>query len=625
MNKLKAVFSFGAPYLARYWRRLVLGILLGISFGLVNASFVWATRTTFGRLDPSTQTTSQSSEDGPPVSFNQKVKAKVKAIGRSVDNAVDPWLPARGRRLDWRQVIGGMFLLPFLVALRGIVSYLSTYCLSWVSERAMSELRIDVLTKMSSLSMDFFHRSKTGDLLQRVNADTMVLQQSLSVGFSDIVKESITITCLLATMLIISAKLTLFAMCFMPLCLIPIVVLGKKVRKTGRESHKTQVQQMSLLVEAISGIRVIKAFGLEQQQLGRFREICRELTRHGVKGVQAKAMVNPLIEFIALSGMGGMIVYIAYTNLALKDLLGFMIGAVLLFEPIKKLANVHVMFEQASIGVERLMQLLAEQPTVKEPANPKPFQQFKDSIVFENVSFAYGEKPVLQDINITIPRGCKLGIAGESGAGKSTMVNLLMRFYDPTHGSIKIDEVDIREMSFADLRGAMALVSQEIVLFDQSAAANIACGKRGATRAEVEEAAQAASAHDFIMRLPKGYDSVIGERGQSLSGGQRQRIAIARAFVRKAPILMLDEATASLDSHAEMEVQSAIERLEKNKTVLCVAHRFATLMEMDHIIVLSREGRIAEQGTFDELLRASGVFAGMARRQGFQSSMQSVA
>jgi subfamily B ATP-binding cassette protein MsbA len=202
------------------------------------------------------------------------------------------------------------------------------------------------------------------------------------------------------------------------------------------------------------------------------------------------------------------------------------------------------------------------------------------------------------------------------------MVNLLMRFYDPTNGAIKIDGVDIRDVTFADLREHMALVSQEIVVFDQSVADNIGCGKKGATRAEIEEAARAASAHDFIMRLPHGYDTLIGERGQTLSGGQRQRLAIARAFIRNAPILVLDEATASLDSHAEMEVQGAIERLEKNKTVICVAHRLSTLMEMDQIIILSREGKIVERGTFDELLRADGVFAGMARKQGIQTQLQ---
>jgi ABC-type multidrug transport system fused ATPase/permease subunit len=222
---------------------------------------------------------------------------------------------------------------------------------------------------------------------------------------------------------------------------------------------------------------------------------------------------------------------------------------------------------------------------------------------------------VLSDVNLRIPRGFKVGIAGESGSGKSTLVNLLFRFYDVTSGSIKIDGTDVRELSFEDLRRPMALVSQDVFVFRTSVAENIAAGKQGATREEIEAAARAANAHEFIVQLPKGYDTVIGERGMTLSGGQRQRLAIARAFVRDAPILALDEATASLDSQAELEVQAEIDRLEENRTVICIAHRLSTLVNMDHIIVLSK-GRIVEQGNFDELVRAKGVFASMAARQG---------
>jgi ABC-type multidrug transport system fused ATPase/permease subunit len=226
---------------------------------------------------------------------------------------------------------------------------------------------------------------------------------------------------------------------------------------------------------------------------------------------------------------------------------------------------------------------------------------------------------VLEDIHLTIPRGFKLGIAGESGSGKTTLVNLLFRFYDPTAGAVKIDGLDLREVSLRDLRRLMALVSQDVILFDQTVAENIACGKPGATRAEIEAAARAASAHEFIRELPQGYDTRVGERGVTLSGGQRQRIAIARAFIRDAPILVLDEATAALDSRAEAEVQAAIDRLSVNRTVICVAHRLSTLASMDRIIVLAG-GRLVEEGAFEELLQRGGVFAEMASRQGIRAS-----
>jgi subfamily B ATP-binding cassette protein MsbA len=289
----------------------------------------------------------------------------------------------------------------------------------------------------------------------------------------------------------------------------------------------------------------------------------------------------------------------------------------LLFQPVKKLAGLHILMEQAGVGVQRLKELLAEQPSVKEPLDPKPLRPFEKEIAFDNVTFAFGKKVVLRNFSLTIPRGFRLGLAGESGCGKTTALNLLFRFYDPAQGCVKMDGLDLREVSLHDLRRQMALVSQDIVIFDQTVAENIACGKLGvrATREEVEAAARAAFAHDFILHLPLGYDTHVGERGVNLSGGQRQRLAIARAFVRNAPILVLDEATAALDSKSEAEVQAAIDRLAEHRTVICVAHRLSTLASMDRIIVLA-DGQIVESGGFEKLLRTSGSFAAMAARQG---------
>jgi ABC-type multidrug transport system fused ATPase/permease subunit len=295
-----------------------------------------------------------------------------------------------------------------------------------------------------------------------------------------------------------------------------------------------------------------------------------------------------------------------------------MTAVIFMFGPIKKLAGVHVLFQQASVGIERLQNLMAEQPSVKEFAEGKTLTEFKKEIRFEKVRFAYKDKTVIHDLDLTIPCGTKLGIVGVTGSGKSTLVNLLFRFYDPTSGAVKVDGHDLRELSTLDLRQHMALVSQDIVIFDQSIADNIACGRKGATREEVVAAAKSAFAHEFIEKLPQGYDTPTGERGVTLSGGQRQRLCIARAFVRDAPILVLDEATASLDAETEGEVQAAIDRLEENRTVICVAHRIATLASMDRIIVL-KEGRIIEDGTFKELLTTNGVFSDLARRQGIYS------
>jgi subfamily B ATP-binding cassette protein MsbA len=254
---------------------------------------------------------------------------------------------------------------------------------------------------------------------------------------------------------------------------------------------------------------------------------------------------------------------------------------------------------------------------VTEPVASTPIKEFKSEIAFKDVSFAYTDRPVLRELNLTIPRGRNLGIAGASGSGKSTLINLLFRFYDPTSGAITIDGLNLRNISFHDLRNLMALVSQDVVLFDATVAENILCGREGATREEVEAAARAAYAHEFIVNLPKKYDARVGERGLTLSTGQRQRISIARAFIRNAPILVLDEATASLDSEAEAEVQRAIDHLSENRTVICVAHRLSTLAACDEIIVLAN-GALVERGSFKELLVKGGVFASMARKQGLK-------
>jgi subfamily B ATP-binding cassette protein MsbA len=521
--------------------------------------------------------------------------------------------------LDWRQVIGVLLFLPLLVGFRSVADYLANYCIGWVSERVMRDLRLDVMEKLTTLSLDFFTRSTTGDLLTRINVDSQNLLRALRVGGADLIKESGTVVALLGGLCLLDWQLTLCALVLLGLCVFPLMVLGKKARRAMKATLTANVTQSSQLVELLAGIRVIKAFNLEAAEMARFRKTSAQLVHAGMKGVQAKELTNPVIAVISMLGLGLLLLYNLQAGRSGSELAAFLAGVVLIFLPIRKLAAVHILFEQASVGTDRLQEMLREQPKVTEPPDPEPLPAFASALTLENVSFAYREKDVLRGLDLRIPRGSKLGIAGESGCGKTTVLNLLFRFYDPTRGVIRIDGLDLREVSMRDLRQQMALVSQDVVIFDQTVAENIACGKPGATRVEIEAAARAADAHDFITQLPHGYDTRVGERGVTLSTGQRQRLSIARAFVRNAPILVLDEATASLDSEAEAEVQAAIDRLAEHRTVICVAHRLSTLASMDRIIVLS-EGRVLESGSFAELVRAGGTFAEMARRQGISAA-----
>ncbi|MBL9171701.1 MAG: ABC transporter ATP-binding protein [Verrucomicrobiales bacterium] len=528
---------------------------------------------------------------------------------------LDPWIPLKGRPMDGHQMLGVLLLFPALMALRGYLGFLSSYCLGWVSQRVVNDLQVDVLAKLQSLSVDFFNRSKLGDLTMRIHVDTAALQRSLDEGLGDIIKQPVTVVAIFGFLLVKDWALTLFLLVLLPFCLAPVIILGKKARKAATKGVQTKVSQANLLIEALAGIRVVKAFSLESQQLARFRNYATELVRHGVKGLQAKEMINPIIETVTALILGLLVVLLFKSGRNWDDMMLFILGLVSVYTPLKSLTRVHMIFQQSRVGIERMAQILDEQPTVREPANPQILPPFERQIRFEAVSFAYKDATVLHELSIEIPRGQKLGLAGESGSGKSTLLNLLFRFYDPTGGRVTIDGIDLRTLRTASLRDQMALVSQEIVLFDQTVAENIAYGKQGATPDEIEAAAKAAFAHEFILQLPHGYETQVGERGVSLSGGQRQRLAIARAFVRNAPILVLDEATASLDSQAESEVQRAIDVLAEHRTVICVAHRLSTLANLDRIIVLEK-GRIVQDGTFQELIRTEGPFAWMARKQG---------
>jgi len=622
MTELRRILGFVWPYFRRYWLRLCLGVGLGILFGASSAAFVWATKTLIGRytVNPAmaSAVVAEAPEASAPPSAQGRLAQAAGAVQTRLEEALDPWLPAANRALGWREVVGGLLLFPMLAAIRGSVGYAGAYFMAWISERVVHDLRVGVFRKLCSLSLDYFINSSTGDAMTRVSGDTATLQATMSGGFSDLITEPFAILAILTALLLMDWQLTIFVVVFFPLVVVPVVWLGRKARQASRISRRSSVNQASQLVEMLSGIRVIKAFGLEEEQLTKFTRLSKELLHSSLRRRKAKEQANPIIETLAMVGLGVVVIYASYRQTGLDNMAAFIAGVALIYTPVKRLARWHLILEQTVVSVERLAHIMSEQPSVREPAHPLPLTCFESGILFRDVSFGYREHLVLKHLDLEIRRGERIGVAGESGSGKSTLVNLLFRFYDPTTGSIEIDGRDLRGVLVRDLHRLMALVSQEVVLFDLTVAENIGCGRPGATPAEIQAAAIAANAHEFIQSLPHGYETHIGERGATLSGGQRQRVSIARAFVRNAPILVLDEATASLDSAAEAEVQAAIERLEENRTVLCIAHRLSTLASMDRVIVLE-EGRVVESGSYHDLLLQDGRFARMAARQGLKA------
>ena len=601
MRGMAEIFRFMWPYMGQYKSRLVLGLVLGLAFGLFNASFVWGTKTLFSRMESSTRMESSSDRE--------------EHATKNFTPIIDEWLPKRGVELTWQQGIGGVLFLPLLVGLRGLTNYFSGYFMVCASMYAIRDLKNSIHSKLLGMSLDYFNKKEVGQHTMTLNQGAEAVLKCVANGFAEVIKEPFAIIALVVSLVVLDWKLALFGLFFAPLTILPIAYVGRRVRKFATQEFSRGVDQDSLVIQVYTNIRTVKAYFLENNQKEKFRDIYANLARLGIKHNQAKLILNPSIELLGMLGLGTVILFVFYTGKSTPDLVAFLTGAMLIYQPIKKLGNLNATVQDAMVGVERIKTVQQATITVPENEAAKDLSDIQQGISFEEVNFSYGDEEVLREFDLAVAKGMKLGVVGESGAGKSTLVNLLLRFYDPTKGRVTIDGTDIREVTFESLRGQMALVSQEVVIFDQTVSENIACGKLDASREEIVAAAKAATAHEFIEGLPEGYDTRLGEQGTRLSGGQRQRIAIARAFVRQAPILILDEATAALDSKAEAEVQGAIDRLEEGRTVVCVAHRLSTLRGMDKIIVLE-EGRVVEEGGFLELLERDGVFAEMARKQG---------
>ena len=608
VNQLRRVLAFGLPFLWPYRARFLAAVALALFFGLSNGAFVLATKTLFERLSPSPVAAGQVD----PQSLTNRVSGEFAEFMAQI-------LPRSGQPITPLQAAGAVLFLPLLMAFRAMANYLSAYCMTWVSTRVVRDMQIRVLEKLHSLSFDYFNKSTLGDLTTHISGDTRRIFDAMNNGFTDLIKEPFTLVSILTGMLIIDARLTMSALVILPLVIVPILVVGNRLKRLARQTVSVGISQGSGLIEALSGIRLIKAYGLEKFQLSRYRGESLALVNLEVKKTQAGKLVNPVIEVVSTMGLGILILVVFATHQSVSDFVGFLTGMVMLPNPVKRLAQMHVDLVSATVSCERLEKFFAQQPSVREPVSPARLSPLARELILEKVYLDYGHDHVLKGIDLRIPKGFKLGLAGASGSGKSSLINLLPRFYDPTRGRILWDGRDLRDFSTAELRQQIALVSQDVMLFDASVAENISLGRQGAAPAEIENAARKAFAHEFIQGLPRGYETRVGERGVMLSGGQKARISLARAFLRDAPILILDEATAALDAEAEKEVQKAVDALEQGRTVICIAHRLSTLANMDEIVVLEG-GKIVEQGSYPKLASAKGLFARMAAQQGIAAN-----
>jgi ATP-binding cassette, subfamily B, bacterial MsbA len=512
-------------------------------------------------------------------------------------------------------------LIAYLI--KGFGAYFSAYLMTDIGQRVVRDLRDQLFRHILDQSAAFFSKRTTGQLLSRITNDVSQVQQAVSETVGDLLREGLALLGYAFLLFWWDAKLALVCITGAPVVVYPLVRLGQRVRRSTRRSQEELEHLSHIAAEAFSGHRIVKAFGAEGHEARRFERASTMLYRTNLKITSTVALLPPLMEFLGGLAVVGLIWYgsrgIAAGETTQGSFLGFIFAAFMMYTPIKKLSRVNTNLQQAMAASERIFHMLDRHTEVKERLDARPMQPLRRSVEFRNVAFAYddAETPILRNVSFAVAAGQMVAIVGLSGAGKTTLLNLIPRFYDVTGGAVLIDGVDVRDVTLRSLRAQVGIVTQETVLFDDTIAVNIAYGSPNAAREEIEAAARAAHAHEFILEQPGGYETRIGERGQKLSGGQRQRIAIARALLKNSPILILDEATSALDAESEQLVQDALANLMRNRTAFVIAHRLSTVRRADVIVALER-GHVAEIGRHDDLLAIpDSVYAKLYALQAF--------
>jgi len=574
----RRLYSYVKPYKARF----IMGLALGLAYGGVNSLFPLAIA----------RVTSTIFRGAAPNPMAVRHNLGVLDSGPKINS-----------------IILICLAIPAIMTIRSLCSFGSTYCMQWVSNRVVSDIRNQLFGKMVRNSMDFFNKARSGFLMSLITNNTRVMQMALQTVGSDVFKQPITIVGAITVLLVMDWKFTVVTLILFPLCLLPIRVYGKRARKAVQNEQAGMAEMVVTMQETFAGIRVVKSFAREAHQEKEFKRSNQMQFSQMMRIIRSLEAVGPLVETMAAIGVGIALLYVYAANLSVGRFFGLISGIFILYDPIKTLSKIHLVMQRSMAATTSIFSILDSKPTVQDTPNAVELRSSQGRIDFENVTFRYANTTTDAISNVTLhfESGKTHALVGASGAGKSTILSLILRLYDPTSGAVKIDARDLRAVTQKSLREQIGLVTQETFLFHDTIFSNIQFGRLKATPEEVREAARAAYAHDFIMAQPKGYETVIGDKGCLLSGGQQQRLAIARAVLKNAPILLLDEATSSLDSESEQQIQKALSELATGRTVIAIAHRLSTVLSADQIIVMDG-GRIKEIGTHAELLEKSGYY-----------------